>query len=272
VYAEASTSRGYTRITSPIAGTVSVRDLRVGEVAGPRRAFQVVDMGRLRVIVRLPEKDLARIREGLAVQLAGAYDEEARATGKVLRVSPVVDAGTGTVRVTVAVDPGQTALRPGQFVKVRVEVDRHSGVLTIPRRALDWEDGEPVAWTVVEAKKRKKGEDDKEDKEGEDGEDKEPGAPEEPGLLEGLFGGEEEGEGAEPRKDPWEGIPRREAKRLPLEIGYQDPDRVEVLKGMEAGEQVVVLGHNNLREGSPVRLPDDPMPALEEADQGEDKP
>jgi len=229
--------------------------------AGGKRAFQVVDLSRLRVVVQLPEKDLARVSVGQPVELAGAYDESATASGQVQRISPVVDAATGTVRVTVAVDEPPEAvahtIRPGQFVKVRIEVDRHDDVLTIPRRGLVWEDGEPIAWTVVDAPPEEKKDEEKEDE------------PDEPAFFAKLFGGDEAKADAakEPEKDPWEGIPRRAARRVKVDVGYSDPHNVEVDAGLVEGDQVVVIGNNNLREDSLIRLPGDPAPKKEEPDE-----
>ena len=253
---EATSSAGFTRIESPIDGTLAVRDLRVGEVAGGAgRAFQVVDLARLRVIVQLPERDLPRIRQGQTAMLTGAYDDDARASGTIERVSPVVDPQSGTVRVTISVDPEQTALRPGQFVKVRVEVDRHDDVLTIPRRALVYQDGEPIAWLVVDGEAPEVTE-----------EDDEPADEQEaPGFLDGiasLFADEEamETEDDEPETDLWDGIPRRVAKKARLEVGFSDPDNVEVISGLEKGDSVVTVGNATLRDDALLRLPDDPMP------------
>lgn len=267
-FLEATRTQGFTRIQSPIDGTVSVRDLRLGEVAGGQRAFQVVDLARLRVVVQLPEKDLARVRQGQLVVLQGAYDEAAQGQGVVSRVSPVVDTRTGTVRVTIDVDASSTTLRPGQFVKVRVEVDRHKDVLTIPRRALVWIDGAPVAWKVVEgqAEDEEKGaadgkaEGDGEKGDGEKGEgDGDGEKADEPGFFAKLFAKEDE-EKAEDDKDqppPW---PLRMAERADLEIGFQDPERVEIISGLAEGDRVVTLGNQNLRGGTPLRLPEDPGP------------
>ena len=259
-YNEATRARGFTRLEAPFAGVVGVRDLKVGEVAGGRRAFQIVDLDALRVVVQLPEKDLPRRAAGQPVTLAGAYDPDAVATGHVLRIAPVVDPTTGTARVTVAVDPGQQALRPGQFVKVRVEVDRREGVLTIPREALVWEDGEPVAWIVRDAAPKEKGED-----EGGAQEQEQP-----KGLLASLFGGGDDAEAADaPDKADTPDFPRREVHKAPLRIGYADPEHVEVEEGLSAGELVVTVGASNLREGAAVRLPADPPPKKEEpANQG----
>lgn len=253
-YAEARASAGFTRLKSPIAGTVSLRNVRVGELAQPGApAFQVVDLDRLRVIVQLPEKDLPKVEAGLPVTLTGAYDDVAGATGTVERVSPVVDATSGTVRVTIRVDAEGATLRPGQFVKVRVEVGRHDAVLTLPRRGLIWEDGEPIAWTVVDAP------------------EPEPAA--EPETDPAEDEAEEAGwswpwqddetadeEDAEEERDPWEGIPRRSVVKNRLEIGFVDPEKVEVVSGLALGDDVVVLGNTSLRAETLVKLPEDPDP------------
>lgn len=267
---EARRTRGFTRLTSPIDGTVAVRDVRLGELSSGR-AFQVVDLDRLRVIVQLPEKDLARVKVGQVVRLSSAYDEDAVSSGTVTRVSPVVDPASGTVRVTISVDPDQDALRPGQFTKVRLEVDRHDDVLTIPRRALTWEDGEPVAWVVADAP-----EEEEEEGEGEGEEAAEDGEEEGGGFLARLFGGGEEeeapdAEAEEADAEPEVEIPRRVVERRALEIGFMDPDRIEVTSGLESGEPVVVVGNANLREGAAVRLPEDPAPRASGEKKDEEK-
>ena len=247
-FREATRSRGFTQLTSPIDGTVAIRDVRIGELAsGATRAFQIVDLNRLRVIVNLAERDLAYLTVGQSVSLAGAYDENARATGKVLRVSPVVDEATGTVRVTIAVESSaEGRLRPGQFVEVRIEVDRRDGVLTIPRKAIQWQDGSPVAWRVIEKK-----EDEEDDK-------KKAGEDEEKGFFASFFQREENEE--EDDHDPWEGIPRREVERVNLNVGYTDARVAEIAEGLAVDDMVVTVGGDNLRPEAEVKLPGDPKP------------
>lgn len=260
-YGEARASAGFTRLASPIAGTVSLRNVRVGELAQPgSTAFQVVDLDRLRVIVQLPEKDLPSVETGLPVTLTGAYDEEAGATGAVERVSPVVEASSGTVRVTIQVNAEGATLRPGQFVKVRIEVGRHDDVLTLPRRGLVWEDGEPIAWTVVDAPSPEpvSGEEDEGQDEGADG----AAASEGWSWPWATDADPEDGEDGdeEETRDPWEGIPRRSVVKNRLEVGFVDPEKVEVLSGLTMGDEVVVLGNTSLRAETLVRLPGDPDP------------
>ena len=249
-FREASRSRGFTKLTSPIDGTVAIRDVRIGELAsGASRAFQVVDLNRLRVIVNLAERDLAHLTVGQNVSLAGAYDEEARAEGRVLRISPVVDEASGTVRVTIAVgSSAEGRLRPGQFVEVRIEVDRHENVLTIPRKAIQWQDGSPVAWRVIDRK-----EDEEEDEDEEDEED------EEENFFASFFGDEDEDK--EEEVDPWEGVPRRIIERVNLNVGYTDAGLAEISSGLEVDDMVVTVGGDNLRPDAEVKLPGDPKPA-----------
>ena len=101
--------------------------------------------------MQLPEQDRARVSVGHNALLEGAYDEATTAMATVERIAPAVDPTTGTVKVTIKLAPDQNTLRPGQFVKVRLETDRHDNVLTIPRRALVYDEGEPVAWRVIDA-------------------------------------------------------------------------------------------------------------------------
>ncbi|MEL6348894.1 MAG: hypothetical protein AAFV53_37665, partial [Myxococcota bacterium] len=198
--------------------------------------------------------------------------EDASATGAVARISPVVDPTSGTVRVTVNIDPGQDTLRPGQFVKVRLEVDRHDDVMTIPRRALVYEDGEPIAWIVADAPPEE--ETPEEETDAEQASDAEEG-----GLFAGWFGGAEDEEGASEaeksdasERDQGPDFPRRVAERRALEVGFEDPERVEILTGLQLEEMVVVVGNTNLRSGTAVRLPDDPAPrASNDADEDDEK-
>jgi membrane fusion protein, multidrug efflux system len=230
-----------TRITSPIAGTVSVRDVRLGEVAGGGRAFQVVDLSRLRVVVKVPEKDLNRIAVGMTATLTGAYDEDKWVPAEVVRIAPTVDPMSGTVRVTVELDPDQDLLRPGQFVSVRIEVGRHDDVLVIPRRALSWQDGEPIAFRVgIE----------------------EPPPPEPDPDDEPEDEEDEEADKEEPLPGPY-----RIAREVDLVLGFQDNAVVEVMEGLTLGDEVVTNGAASLRDGARVRFDSDPT--LNDANDGD---
>jgi len=149
-FEQARESYSALQLTSPIPGTVSMRDLRYGEaVAPPKLAFQVVDLSKLKIDVNLPEKDLARVRAGQLTHIRTEVLEGVEVSGRVLRISPVVDPRSGTVKVTIAVDPGQQQLRPGMFVNVDIVVDTHPDAVLLPKRALVYAEGRPYAFVAI---------------------------------------------------------------------------------------------------------------------------
>jgi len=258
---EASAGAGTTRIVAPFAGVVAMRDVRVGELAtSATAAFQVVDLERLRVVASLPERELGRVAPGQPVRLVSAYDAEIGARGVVARVAPVVDPASGTFRVTVEVEPGQTALRPGQFVSVVVEVGRHDDVLVVPKQAVVYEDGVPVVYTVVESL-----DDDAEEDGDEDGADPEGEA--EAGGGWWPFGGGDAAadEGEEASTDEEDG-PQKVAERHVVELGLVDDELGEIETGVEEGDEVVTVGQSHLRDGARVR-PVEPETAELEAEE-----
>lgn len=242
---EASRSYGKTRLTAPFDGVVASRTVKVGELAGTSSAaFSVVDLDSLRVIASLPERDVARVKVGQSVRLVSAYDEDLFASGQVERVAPVIDAGSGTFRVTIALAQDQNALRPGQFVSVEVEVDRHDDVVVVPRRAVVYEDGNPLVY-------RKAPRPPEEEKDEEEEEPKASGW--------GSKAKDEDGEDKpEVKVSPWI------AERVALKIGLTDAAFVEILEGVSVGDEIVVIGQSNLRDQSPITTPE--MKAADKAE------
>ena len=260
---EAKRMGAYTRLVSPIDGHVAARYVKYGQVVGPASpAFRVVDLSELRVVAQLPERDLARIRAGQPAQLIPVYDEELVVPGEVLRLSPVVDAQTGTFRVTVAPVGDQGLLRPGQFVSVRIQVDHHEGTMVLPRRAVLYDRGEPYVFRVVEAPVEEEEEQDEaEEDQEEDVEDdgfiakikaKIAEFQDKAAQAQGMGGDEEEEELPGPK---------RQAERVDIELGFLEVENVEVMAGLEPGDLVVSLGHEALRDEARVRLPEDPTMA-----------
>ncbi len=138
-------------LRAPIAGTLSLRDLRFGEAVSPGRvAFQVVDLARLEVEVNLPERELSRLRVGQAARIRSEVLDGVEGTAEVLRISPVVDPASGTIKVTLSVRPGEAVLRPGMFVRVDLITDVHPLALFVPKKALVYDEGEPLLFLVRE--------------------------------------------------------------------------------------------------------------------------
>jgi multidrug efflux pump subunit AcrA (membrane-fusion protein) len=243
---ETSATADQARLLAPFDGVVAIRDIRVGEAASAgKRAFQVVDLSMLRVNASLPERDVGRVRLDQPATLTAAYDDALQAKARVTRLSPVIDANTGTFQVMLTVDPGEHALRPGQYVRVGLEVDRREGVLVVPREAVVYDNGRPIVFRVKDAPP----EEEEKKEEGEEGEDQ--GG----GWLAALFGGGEPEEEEDAEEAPEDAGPRLVAERVPIKIGLADTVQVEIVDGLAQGDAVVVVGQANLKDGGRVRLP-----------------
>ncbi len=130
---------GYTRITAPFDGLIIQRAVKFGEtVTAGQQLFRISDFDPLLCVIGVPERDLARLSVGQpAILQVEAFPGE-QFQGRVLRISPVVDAATGTIRVTLEVNR-QGRLSPGMFAGVRLVTDVRQEALIMPKRALSLE-------------------------------------------------------------------------------------------------------------------------------------
>jgi membrane fusion protein (multidrug efflux system) len=197
----------------------------------------------------MPERDLPRVAVGQPARLTSAYDDSVWSAGTIARVAPVVDPTSGIFRVTIEISPDQRSLRPGQFVTIDLEVDRRRDVLTVPKRALVYEDGAPVLYVV--------GTPDPVDADDEDADD-------EDARGEGSwppswwpFGAEAPAEDTtdDDDDDDDDDDPVRVAERTAVRLGLIDDQYAQVLEGIDAGAEVVVVGQTHLRDGARVRTP-----------------
>ncbi len=142
----------HTKILSPIAGTVTARMVRVGQLVRENdTVHQLVDFSSLVAPVFIPEKYIGSLRVGQPAFLTTPALGESRIDGKILRISPVVDSQSGTVKVTVDLK-GSTGLRPGMFAEVQLVLDRHEGVAVIEKRAIVYDDELPHVFVVLDGK------------------------------------------------------------------------------------------------------------------------
>jgi len=191
------------RVIAPFNGVVTRRFVDVGEVVAPqRRLFHLVDHQNLRAILPLPEAHMPGIRLGLSAQVK-ALASGAKVEGQIERIAPIVEARTGTQRVTVALPAGQ-GLVPGVLVSVSILVESRASALLAPRRAFDLDSPQPNLFRVV-----------KRDEEG--------------GVVSVV-------------------------QRLNPSIGLEGESDIEILSGINEGEQVVIAGRAALRDGVVVRV------------------
>jgi membrane fusion protein (multidrug efflux system) len=142
----------YASVVAPISGVVAQRSIKPGNfVQINTPIFRIVDNSRLEAVLNVPEREIATLKAGLPVQLQVDAMPGRSFTGKVDRVAPVVDSGSGTFRVICAFDGGGT-LQPGMFGRVRIDYDQRTNALVVPRSALLEDDADPSVYVVRSGK------------------------------------------------------------------------------------------------------------------------
>lgn len=139
---------GYTQIRAPFSGLVVERYVRQAQQVTPNTAlFRLSDFDPLLCPIQVPERELRRLHIGQPAHLEVEAWPEERFQASVLRVSPVVEAATGTVRVTLEVQ-GQDQLRPGMFARVFLQTEVHQDALVLPKAALSLESIGDIVYVV----------------------------------------------------------------------------------------------------------------------------
>ncbi len=132
-----------TSITAPFAGRITERTVELGQTVGASdNLFRLASFSPLFADIHLSEQDSQRVRPGQEVELTLGNRAGDAQLGRVVRVSPVVDDSTGTVKVTAELRTRTPGFRPGAFVRVAIETDVRDETILIPKRAVVEEDGE----------------------------------------------------------------------------------------------------------------------------------
>jgi len=143
----------YTDVTAPIDGVVAQRMVKEGNLIQINQAmFRIVDVSQLEAVLNVPERELALLKPGQPVALHVDAVPGTAFDGVIDRVSPVVDAASGTFRVTATFTDPTGTLRPGMFARLDVIYDERAQALTIPREALIEGEGKPAVFVVREGR------------------------------------------------------------------------------------------------------------------------
>ena len=144
--------RGLFALRTPISGVVAARHLDPGEhVEEGQPAFTVVDPSTVWFLARVPSPDVPALD-----QLRGAWftvegGSLVYGTSEVVSVGSMVDPLTRTVEVRFAVPNPDGALKVGMLADGRLQVGEPVSGVAVPARAIQDEDGLPVAYVALSA-------------------------------------------------------------------------------------------------------------------------
>ncbi len=188
-------------ITSPMDGVVALRGVSVGDrvenMGGNLPVFRIVDNRLLELTVSVPSSHVASVKVGQPLEFTTDTLPGRLFTGKVSFINPALDESTRSAKVIAQVPNADGALRGGAFAKGRIVLSTRTGVLQIPKEALqNWDLEKRTAEVFV------------------------------------ATGGT--------------------VRKRAVQIGKANGVSVEVLSGLQSGEQVVTRGAFALREGDRI--------------------
>jgi RND family efflux transporter MFP subunit len=126
-----------TVITSPLTGVVAKRAVDPGAFVSQNvPVVDVVDIGRVRLVANVVEKDLKALQTGNRTRVeVDAYPGETF-TGRIARVSPVLDPTTRTAPIEIEIPNADYRLKPGMYARVNVSTGTKKDALVVPSSAV----------------------------------------------------------------------------------------------------------------------------------------
>ncbi|MDZ7288462.1 MAG: efflux RND transporter periplasmic adaptor subunit [candidate division KSB1 bacterium] len=142
----------YAAIRAPISGVVVERKIKVGNmVLANTPTFRITDFDPLLAVLYVPEREMSKLRAGQPANLTADALAGAEFSGRVKRISPIVDPTTGTIKVTIEVHDPSKQLKSGMFGRVNIVYDVHHNALLAPKDAVLAEDKESAVFVVKDS-------------------------------------------------------------------------------------------------------------------------
>ncbi len=136
-------------VESPLAGLVGRMYVDLGASVTPQTAIAlVVDIEAVEIALDVPEKFIAQVNLGQAATLSvDAWPDEIF-TGKLTKISPVMDVDTRTAPVTITIPNPGHRLKPGMFARVQLVLEERSNIPVIMKEAILGRDADSYVYVV----------------------------------------------------------------------------------------------------------------------------
>lgn len=146
---QAELSLTKTKLTSPLSGVILSKVVSEGEQINPGDpVYKIGRIEQLKVLLPVPDKEFKDWKVGDEVSVS-LYEE--KRSGKVTKIYPLTNAGTGTVSVEISIPNEKLDWLPGQVVKANKITSDNVGIL-IPIEAVLSSGTNPYAYKVVEGR------------------------------------------------------------------------------------------------------------------------
>jgi membrane fusion protein (multidrug efflux system) len=212
---------GQKAMEAPFAGTVGIARVDVGQYVNAGDVLVTLqDLDRMKIDFTIPEQAAASLKIGQRASF-GPDKANLKFEGTVIGIDPKAEPSSRLVAVQAEVTNAAGAIRPGQFVAVRVDLPTEPNVIALPQTAVLSSLYGDFVFVVGPP-------------------DPQP-APAPAGQGTAI---------ASPQGPP----PALVAKQVFVTTGRRDGRRVEIAKGVNVGDKVVSSGQNRLQNGAAVAI------------------
>lgn len=132
-----------TVITAPISGYIAERTADPGEFVTPNapntKVATIVRTSTLRLKIDVPERSIGTVKAGQSISMQTSAYPDRNFAGRVVRVSPTLNAQARTLTVEAEVPNTEGLLKPGQFAVVRITQSEPENAVMIPVAAVKTE-------------------------------------------------------------------------------------------------------------------------------------
>ena len=130
---EAAMEYANAEVLAPISGILTRYYVDMGGAVAPQiPLLNIADIGQIKVVVNIVEKDIPKIRNGQAAKITVDSYPDVSFYGKVATINQALDRMTRTVAVQIVVDNEKHLLKPGMFAKVKLYVLSKRNVMVVP--------------------------------------------------------------------------------------------------------------------------------------------
>jgi multidrug efflux pump subunit AcrA (membrane-fusion protein) len=182
-------------VDCPLSGIIGSVYVDKGDSVSPQTPIAfVVNIDNVRVSMDVPEKYLPLMVLGQSADISVDAFPGHTFTGKVSKISPIVDLQTRTAPIEIVFENSGHKLTPGMFARVKLVLEEKTGAILIPKEAVIGKNPATVVYTI-------------------------------------------DGKNARARK---------------VKTGIRSGGEIVIEEGLAAGEFIVVMGQQRLRDGAEV--------------------
>jgi membrane fusion protein (multidrug efflux system) len=231
-------------LRAPFSGTIGLPQVDEGQyVAAGTAVATLQDLDTMRVDFTVPEQQRDQLDIGQQIRL-GSKEGNLDYQGRIIGIEPRIDPNTRLVTVRAEVENTENGLYPGQFVRVRVQLPEEENIIALPQTAVVTSLYGDYVFVVGEVEATEEAGDT-----GGNATDTTAQAQE----ASPAAGTEAADEQAPP-------APQLEARQVFVTTGRTNGSRIEIVDGLEGGENIVASGQNRLSNGASVTINESESP------------